>query len=387
MGLEGGSPDNTPAILIMEEYFTGPAGGDATGGSDEPSSSAVLHDSLLVDSPFAYDDVQQTGTAAAVGLAEVEMIFASSGTISRKMRLAGDLKRKDKHRYRSILMPLYWQQWLLRSGSASLPAADTSSDGHWTWLGMLRWAAVCLEYPVTVLRDMTIPTLDERNWYKPYAILHPVMDPLFIAFIFGYLTSWAGPLPVSLLCLAVGLIPSFCIFALTHTSYPPKGRVFVALWTATAFVMCVAWIYLLAGELVTCLTALGRILDIPASFLGLTVLAWGNSMGEFFTNFSVAKQGLGEMAIAGSYGGPVFDMLISLGVSLAIGAFHAYPHKYHMGLGLPCLVSLGFLYVALCSSLAIVYWRGFKIDRSVGLFLIGLYSLYMVVQVALVLLL
>ena len=36
---------------------------------------------------------------------------------------------------------------------------------------------------------------------------------------------------------------------------------------------------------------LGRMFGISDAILGLTVLAWGNSIGDFVSNLTVAKQG------------------------------------------------------------------------------------------------
>lgn len=43
--------------------------------------------------------------------------------------------------------------------------------------------------------------------------------------------------------------------------------------------MCIAWIYVLANELVGLLGTIGLIFHIPSVVLGATVLAWGNSLG------------------------------------------------------------------------------------------------------------
>ena len=44
--------------------------------------------------------------------------------------------------------------------------------------------------------------------------------------------------------------------------------------------------------------------------LGLTVLAWGNSIGDFSTNMAMAKKGLANMALTACYAGPVFNLLV-----------------------------------------------------------------------------
>ena len=50
--------------------------------------------------------------------------------------------------------------------------------------------------------------------------------------------------------------------------------------------------------------------------LGLTLLAWGNSAGDLVTNLAVAKAGFPGMAIAGSYGGPLFNILLGIGLPM-----------------------------------------------------------------------
>lgn len=45
--------------------------------------------------------------------------------------------------------------------------------------------------------------------------------------------------------------------------------------------------------------------------LGLTVLAWGNSIGDFSTNMAMARKGLANMALTACYAGPVFNLLVN----------------------------------------------------------------------------
>lgn len=46
--------------------------------------------------------------------------------------------------------------------------------------------------------------------------------------------------------------------------------------------------------------------------LGLTVLAWGNSIGDFSTNMAMTRKGLANMALTACYAGPVFNLLVRL---------------------------------------------------------------------------
>lgn len=47
-----------------------------------------------------------------------------------------------------------------------------------------------------------------------------------------------------------------------------------------------------------------------AQVLGLTVLAWGNSVGDMSTNMAMARKGLANMAMTACYAGPVFNLLV-----------------------------------------------------------------------------
>lgn len=141
---------------------------------------------------------------------------------------------------------------------------------------------------------------------------------------------------------------------------------------------------MLAGELIACLSSMGEILHLPPAFLGLTVLAWGNSVGDLFTNTAVARQGLGEMAIAGCYGGPVFNILIGLGVSLVYASAQSYPEPFHFKLDTSSILSLSFLLFSLLSTVLIVSWRGYKIDKLFGVYLVTLYIVYTLCQATLV---
>ena len=290
-----------------------------------------------------------------------------------------NMKNKNKTQYQQLLTALYWQQWSFQRRFHTSTIANEWSTYSW-------WYKICImiDYPVSTLRDFTIPTLNTANWSKFHAIIHPIIDPLFVCYLFGYINTTVEGIPVYIICLLISILPTAAIYLLTHHNTPPKSPFFTIPWTLTAFIMCVVWIYILAGELITCLSALGRLLAIPPAFLGLTVLAWGNSMGDFFTNTSVAKQGFGDMAIAGCYGGPVFNILMGLNCALALASLQTYPHPYVVKLDAACMLSILFLYISLISTIVIVTMNNYKIERTFGMYLISLYAVYTVCQSLLV---
>jgi sodium/potassium/calcium exchanger 6 len=230
------------------------------------------------------------------------------------------------------------------------------------------------------MRDASIPTLQPEAWSKSYAVAHPIAAPLVLLVATGSWSAHVGSLSAPIFVCLVGLAPALAVYLLTLNSRPPKGGVVALLWVLGAFLMCVAWIYILAGELVVCLEALGRMLSVPSAYLGLTVLAWGNSIGDFFSNTSLARRGLGEMALAGCYGGPVFNMLVGLSLSIGYACLQTAPAPFVVQVDSSCIVSIVFLFIALGSTTAIVSMRGFRLERGTGYLLVTLYCLYSVVQ-------
>lgn len=82
-----------------------------------------------------------------------------------------------------------------------------------------------------------------------------------------------------------------------------------------SFVMSVFWIWLFANIIIDLLKVLGLITGLPTTLLGLTVLSWSNSIGDFMANTAIAKKGFIEMALTGCFAAPLFNILLGLGIS------------------------------------------------------------------------
>ena len=54
------------------------------------------------------------------------------------------------------------------------------------------------------------------------------------------------------------------------------------------------------------------------AILGLTVLAWGNSIGDMIADTSMAKRGAPRVGYSACFGGPLFNLLIGIGLPFTI---------------------------------------------------------------------
>jgi len=83
-----------------------------------------------------------------------------------------------------------------------------------------------------------------------------------------------------------------------------------------SFAFSLLWVWFSANNLISLITTLGDLLNIPSTFLGITVLAFGNCISDSVLNLSLVKSGYGEMALTGSIAGSLFNLLVGLGISL-----------------------------------------------------------------------
>ncbi|KAL7516572.1 hypothetical protein ACHAWX_001572 [Stephanocyclus meneghinianus] len=103
--------------------------------------------------------------------------------------------------------------------------------------------------------------------------------------------------------------------------YAPKGNVTMPLQYTVpvalyGFLIAATWIDVISDELVNVLEFVGLVLRVPSPIMGMTVLAWGNSVGDYSTNSALAQKGFSDMSMAACFAGPAFNLLIGLGSGL-----------------------------------------------------------------------
>ncbi|KAF2288152.1 hypothetical protein GH714_004690 [Hevea brasiliensis] len=241
-----------------------------------------------------------------------------------------------------------------------------------------------LEMPLYLPRRLTIPVICEKRWSKPIAVASVTLAPVLLSVLWNPQEDdacFVNSLVVYGIGLLFGIICGVIAYARTENSSPPKKCLFP--WLAGGFLMSVIWSYIIAQELVALLVSLGYIFEVSPSILGLTVLAWGNSVGDLITNLTMALNGSPEgaqVAISGCYAGPIFNILFGLGLSLVGSSWHQYPSSVVIPRDLYLLETLCFLVASLLWSLVILPCRNMKLDRVLGAGLLAIYTISMSVR-------
>ncbi|KAJ6798568.1 cation/calcium exchanger 1-like [Iris pallida] len=242
-----------------------------------------------------------------------------------------------------------------------------------------------LELPLYLPRRLTIPVVTEERWSKPFAVASVTLAPtLLVALWDSKEAAKLGSKERTLVYLfgaSTGTLLGISTALGTDRESPPTRLLLP--WLAGGFLMSVSWTYITAQELVSLLVSAGFILDMSPSVLGLTVLAWGNSLGDLVANVAVAVgggAGGAQVAVSGCYGGPIFNTLVGLGASLALASWARYPTSVDIPRDPTLFVTVGFLVAGLLWALVVLPRRGMKPDRVLGVGLIAIYLCFLCVR-------
>ncbi|KAL5708692.1 hypothetical protein ACHQM5_019458 [Ranunculus cassubicifolius] len=241
-----------------------------------------------------------------------------------------------------------------------------------------------LELPLYLPRRITIPVVSEENWSKPYAVISVTLAPTLLAVLWntqrGNMGTRTG-LVINLIAGLVGIVLGSVAFASTKRCKPPKRCLLP--WLIGGFLMSITWSYILAEELVSLLVSLGNLFGISPSVLGLTLLAWGNSLADLISNVTMATKGGADgvqIAISGCYAGPFFNTVVGLGLSLVFSCWSEYPSSYIIPYDPSLYETLGFLIGGLLWALIILPKKNMKLDRVLGFGLVAIYLCFLSVR-------
>ena len=168
-------------------------------------------------------------------------------------------------------------------------------------IGTFTKILLMLEWPFTTLRQCTVPIPCDGYYNRALVALSLASSPLWFAYYLydshdirvwasgGYLVF--GSFWLTLIVVAVAVL------RLAPGGEGPMKIAFATPIAFYGFIIGATWIDIIADSLVSLLDFVGIVLRIPGPIVGLTILAWGNSMGDLSANVTMARKGLANMAV------------------------------------------------------------------------------------------
>ncbi|XP_004493218.1 cation/calcium exchanger 1 [Cicer arietinum] len=243
-----------------------------------------------------------------------------------------------------------------------------------------------LELPLFLPRRVTIPIVSDEKWSKPYGVISVTLAPILLAIICNVQKEnmcSRNSVVMYLIATLIGIVLGNIACVSTNRWTPPKKSLF--LWLVGGFIMSITWTYIIAQELVSILVSIGNIIGISPSILGLTVLAWGNSLGDLIANGAMALNGGSDgaqMAISGCYAGPMFNTLMGLGFPLVLSSWSHYPQPYVIPKDHSLYETILFLIGGLLWALVILPKKDMRLDKLLGAGLLSIYLCFLFIRIS-----
>ncbi|KYM77284.1 Sodium/potassium/calcium exchanger 6 [Atta colombica] len=248
------------------------------------------------------------------------------------------------------------------------------SKEDWKKSGILFKIILIIRSPVMLLLQLFIPvvnpTVEKEGWSKLLNCFQLCVTPTIALFLLNVWQTTFGNLPLVPLFLVVGSIIGVIVFLTTHVDRVPK---FHTIFAFIGFLAAMLTVYLVAREVMAVLQCIGYSCSISDAMLGITFLAWGNSIGDLIANIAIARRGFPRMGYAACFGGPMFNTLLGLGLTYSIAAATDPEQHTKIRIGDMAPGCLAFL---LCSLIATIIYL--NITGAIARFSYGglLYSIY-----------
>nr|CAB3266345.1 sodium/potassium/calcium exchanger 6, mitochondrial [Phallusia mammillata] len=256
------------------------------------------------------------------------------------------------------------------------------SASKWAKSGFIKKTVMFMQVPWKVFCHATIPLVgieaNHKRWNRPLNCLSLLISPPLCVFATkGGHVMIGGVFPVWALLLIIGaLFAAIVWFTSSNTKSPPYQWVFAY----TGFVVAIILTYTIANEIVNLIQTFGTMLNLTNVIMGLTFLAWGNSIGDVIADVTLARQGYPRMSMSACYGGPLFNLLIGLGLPCTVHILRTNKPILVKFTHLEAVICGGLLF-SLCTSFVLIPIRKFRITPSYGYLLLLIYAVFLLVSI------
>eukprot|EP00011_Vannellida_sp_DIVA3-517-6-12_P015162 CAMPEP_0114611046 /NCGR_PEP_ID=MMETSP0168-20121206/3912_1 /TAXON_ID=95228 ORGANISM="Vannella sp., Strain DIVA3 517/6/12" /NCGR_SAMPLE_ID=MMETSP0168 /ASSEMBLY_ACC=CAM_ASM_000044 /LENGTH=490 /DNA_ID=CAMNT_0001822003 /DNA_START=569 /DNA_END=2044 /DNA_ORIENTATION=- len=259
--------------------------------------------------------------------------------------------------------------------------------GPWIW-ARIAWKERSIQGKVSfillswlyLLENITIPQTTEEKWAKPFAVLQPIFGSLLVMLAYDFFNAGipVGSMIIPFWPLVMTLVVLLSVLILISTSLT-KPPPYFKLYVFFGFVMSGVWLYVAAVELVCILRALGRIYGVSEEMIGLSAIAWGNTVVDLVANVMVAKRAFATMAFSACFGAPTFNILFGLGISFSYVILRDGWTPVVVDLTKVLVTTFVGCFVALAATLLVVPLSGFRSPAKYGIALLAIYMAYFAV--------
>ncbi|KAL3108624.1 hypothetical protein niasHT_015546 [Heterodera trifolii] len=253
---------------------------------------------------------------------------------------------------------------------------DTQRLGHSAWPKRLFLVA---KIPSLFLLRLTVPCASQ-HWSKPISALHAFMAPLLFCAAFQCLKTplpFVPPFVLGELSLLLSVL--LALFVLCCTKLQKEPSCYKRCAAYFGFAISIAWIYATASEVMNVVLMFGTISGIPHQILGLTAIAWANSIGDLIADVTVARQGMSRMAFSAAIGAPLFNLMVGFGTTFLIAELQGKVITIEPD---PvALVMFVFLALSLLCTLLLLVSQKFFVRPLHGFVLLAVYALFLVLAI------
>jgi hypothetical protein len=151
------------------------------------------------------------------------------------------------------------------------------------------------------------------------------------------------------------------------------------------FFSSVAWMNVIAGESVNAALSVAIVSRLSSSIIGLTMVAWGNSVGDLVADVAVANSGAVFTAICSTVGSPMLSAVLGICLSITI-ALSDEPNMFTAAIPVELdavtWVSYSFLLSVQLLLIAAVHYYEFRLPFKFYRVLWAIYAVFLVTVIS-----